>query len=53
MINHISDYLNGYLKLKYTGKEGVRFINLCRNNHLKLWQILKTRDQEQWTFFTS
>lgn len=35
----IQNYVGGYLELQYTGEECTRFINLCHNNHLNIWNI--------------
>lgn len=44
-IYHFIDYINGYLKLRFKGVDKIRFINLCKNNRLKVWDILSTEDE--------
>lgn len=44
-INHFIDYVKGYLKLKFKGIDKIRFINLCKNNRLKVWDIVSTEDE--------
>lgn len=44
-IYHFIDYIKGYLKLKFKGMDKIRFINLCKNNRLKVWDILSTEDE--------
>lgn len=36
-------FLSGYVRLKIVGKSPERFLNLCRNNHIFLWDI-RTND---------
>ncbi len=53
IINHLIDYIKGYLKIDFTGHDKVRFLNLCRNNHLNIWDIQTGENDEKVTFFSS
>lgn len=39
MLPSVQDYMNGYLDIQYCGIECTRFINLCHNHHLNIWNI--------------
>lgn len=37
----ISEYVNGYVYICYTGTDETRFINLCNNNGIDIWNVNK------------
>ena len=37
-------YLRGYLKIKVWGYSPERFMNLCSNHHILLWDIARQED---------
>ncbi len=37
----IFNFMKGYLKLVFDGKDQIRFINLCRNHELRVWDVRK------------
>lgn len=39
MIQTISHYLNGYLQIQLNGFSPERFLNLCRNNQIEIWDL--------------
>lgn len=39
MIQSINHYIHGYLKIRLTGYSPERFLNLCRNNRIEIWQL--------------
>ena len=47
MIERVSRYLNGYLRIRLTGHNIRRFINLCTTNEIALWDIIFV-DEEQY-----
>ena len=51
-IKHPGTGRGGYLKLTFTGSEKIRFLNLCRNHHLNIWEI-KNLPDNSLSFFSS
>ena len=41
----IIHFIRGYLKLKYSGEEQIRFINLCKNNRLEIWDVSRKENE--------
>ena len=44
-------YLQGYLKIKVWGYSPERFMNLCSNHHILLWDI--ARQEDYYTMYIS
>lgn len=44
LINRIINYIRGYVILQFTGIDKIRFINLCKNNKLLIWDIQHHED---------
>ena len=41
------------MKINFTGRDRIRFLNLCKNNHLKVWNVCTYDDSDKITFLTS
>ena len=39
MIERIVNYLSGYLKIQITGYSPERFLNLCKNKDIYIWDL--------------
>lgn len=50
-IYHLFDYIKGFLQLRLKGIEKIRFLNLCKGNHMNLWNV--QTDKEDILFCTS
>lgn len=44
MIFSLKNFLKGYLRLEFTGKDVERYLNLCSKNNILIWNIRKTPD---------
>lgn len=44
IIHKIFNFIKGYLTLTFCGIDKIRFINLCKNNHLNIWDIDNLED---------
>lgn len=46
MIHKVFGWIGGYLKVRIQGKRIERFVNLCRNRNIVLWQLCWDTNQE-------
>lgn len=53
IIYSLFNYIKGYLRLKFTGADKIRFLNLCKNNNLDVWNVCSYDDTDHITFSTS
>ncbi len=49
MFKYILRYIRGYLYVSLVGKSPERFINLCRNNKIYIWKVIK--DDTGYVFY--
>lgn len=47
--NPVLQYIQGYVKIRLTGLNKERFLNLCRNHSLNIWKVQKK--EEEYLFF--
>lgn len=43
-IHTILNFIRGYLTIMFCGVDKIRFINLCKNNHLNIWNVRNVND---------
>lgn len=39
------NYLKGYVRIRLKGGSPERFLNLCSNNNILIWQIIRVDDE--------
>lgn len=44
-INKCKKIFEGYVQIEYAGKSSERFINICRNNEIEIWECARCEDK--------
>ena len=39
------NYVKGYVRIRLKGGSPERFLNLCSNNHILIWQVVRIEDE--------